>query len=86
MTKIIGILNPFDLIQTCYVYQNGQEIEIMQGKMLEIPEIILTLAKKYNVNQIDLSGSKNYLEGIIKKTKEKELSKYNMNTLNFNFV
>lgn len=86
MTKIIGILNPFDLIQTCYVYQNGQEIEIMQGKMLEIPEIILTLARKYNVNQIDLSGSKNYLEGIIKKVKEKELSKYNMNTLNFNFV
>jgi len=54
--------------------------------MLEIPEIILTLARKYNVNQIDLSGSKNYLEGIIKKTKEKELSKYNMNILNFNFV
>ena len=23
---------------------------------------------------------------VIKKTKEKELSKYNMNTLNFNFV
>lgn len=58
----------------------------MQGEMSEIPEIILTLSKKYNVNQVDLSGSKTYLEGIIKKTKEKEISKYNMDTLNFNFI
>lgn len=58
----------------------------MQGEMSEIPEIILTLSKKYNVNQVDLSGSKAYLEGIVKKTKEKEISRYNMDTLKFNFV
>ena len=86
MVKIIGSLNPFDLIQTCYVYQNGQNIETAQGKMSEIPEIILTLSKKYNINQIDLSGSKSYLEGIAKKTKEKEISKYNVNTLKFNYI
>lgn len=86
MIKIIGLLNPFDLIQTCYVYQDGKNIEIMQGEMSEIPEIILTLSKKYNVSQVDLSGSKAYLEGIVKKTKEKEIPRYNMDTLKFNFV
>lgn len=54
--------------------------------MLEIPEIILTLSKKYNVNQIDLAGSKGYLEGIAKKTKEKEMSKYNVSKLKINFI
>jgi len=58
----------------------------MQGKMSEIPNIILTLAKKYNINQIDLSGSKSYLKGIAKKTKEKEMLKYNADTLKFNYI
>ena len=58
----------------------------MQGKMLEIPEIILTLSKKYNINQIDLSGSKSYLEGIVKKIQETEILTYNTNTLKFNYI
>lgn len=58
----------------------------MQGKMLEIPEIILTLSKKYNINQIDLSGSKSYLEGIAKKIQETEILTYNTNTLKFNYI
>ena len=58
----------------------------MQGEMSEIPEIILTLSRKYSVSQVDLSGSKAYLEGIIKKTREKEIPRYNMDTLKFNFV
>ena len=58
----------------------------MQGKMLEIPEIILTLSKKYNINQIDLSGSKSYLEGIAKKIQEIEILTYNTNTLKFNYI
>ena len=54
--------------------------------MLEIPEIILTLSKKYNINQIDLSGSKSYLEGIAKKIQEIEILTYNTNTLKFNYI
>jgi len=54
--------------------------------MLEIPEIILTLSKKYNINQIDLSGSKSYLEGIVKKIQETEILTYNTNTLKFNYI
>ena len=58
----------------------------MQGKMQDVSNIIFTLSKKYDVNQIDLSGSKAYIEGIARKVKEQESQKYNKNILKFNFI
>jgi len=57
----------------------------MQGEMLEIPNIILTLSKMHNVNEIDLFGIKSYAEGIVRKTQEIEKTKYSTNTLKFNY-
>lgn len=84
--KIIGVLNPFDLIQTFYVYKDGEQIDIMQGKMKDVSEIIFTLSQKHNINQIDLSGPKVYVKGIVKKIKKQEMQKYSKDTLKFNFI
>lgn len=60
-------------------------MSIMQGEMTEIPNIILALSKKYNTNEVDFFGIKNYAEGIAKKTQELEKTRYNKNTLKFNY-
>lgn len=81
MKKIIGIIHPFDMYQTFYVYEDGNELELIQIRMNDIPDTILELSKVYDVYQIDLSGSNHYTQNIIKQIKEKEATKYNENKL-----
>ncbi len=81
MKKIIGIIHPFDMYQTFYVYEDGNELELIQIRMNDIPDTILELSKVYDVYQIDLSGSNHYTQNIIKQIKEKEAIKYNENKL-----
>ena len=81
MKKIIGIIHPFDMYQTFYVYEDGNELELTQVRMNDIPDTILELSKVYDVYQIDLSGSNHYTQNIIKQIKEKEATKYNENKL-----
>ena len=81
MKKIIGIIHPFDMYQTFYVYEDGNELELVQVRMNDIPDTILELSKVYDVYQIDLSGSNHYTQNIIKKKKKKEATKYNENKI-----
>ena len=81
MKKIIGIIHPFDMYQTFYVYEDGNELELIQVRMNDIPDTILELSKVYDVYQINLSGSNHYTQNIIKQIKEKEATKYNENKL-----
>lgn len=86
MKKIIGIIHPFDMYQTFYVYEDGNKLETSQVRINEIPDTILELSKVYDVYQIDLSGSTNFTKGIINQIKEKENTKYNENKLTITLV
>ena len=81
MKKIIGIIHPFDIYQTFYVYQDGNKLEIAQTKVKDIPDTVLELSNVYDVNQIDLSGAKHFINGIIRQIQEKQLTKYKENKL-----
>lgn len=86
MKKIIGIIHPFDIYQTFYVYEDGNKLEIIQTKMNDIPDIIFQLSHTYDVYQVDLSGAERFIKGIIKKIQEKEFTKYNENKLNIRCI
>ena len=81
MKKIIGIIHPFDIYQTFYVYEDGNKLEIVQTKIKDIPDTIFELSQAYDVYQVDLSGAKNFAKGNIKQIQEKETTKYNENKL-----
>ena len=81
MKKIIGIIHPFDTYQTFYVYEDGNKLEITQVKIDDIPNAILELSHTYNTYQVDLSGAKHFIKGIIRQIQEKEIAKYNENKL-----
>ena len=86
MKKIIGIIHPFDIYQTFYVYEDGNKLEIIQTKMNDIPNTIFQLSHTYDVYQVDLSGAERFIKGIIKKIQEKEFTKYNENKLNIRCI
>ena len=81
MKKIIGIIRPFDVKQILYVYQDGNKLDNIQPTIDSIPEQVIQLAYKYEISQIDLSGPKRFTENIIKKIKQREMTKYNKNEL-----
>lgn len=81
MKKIIGILKPFDMYQTFFVYEDETEIDNRKIKIEDIPDTIFELSTVYNTNQVDLSGAKHYIEGIIKQIQQKEFTKFNQNKL-----
>ena len=86
MKKIIGIIHPFDMYQTFYVYQDGNKLEITQARIKDIPDTVLELSRTYDVYQVDLSGSKHFSKGIIQKIQEEEITKYNENKLNIRCI
>ena len=64
MKKIIGIIHPFDIYQTFYVYQDGNKLEIVQTKVKDIPDTIFELSQTYDVYQVDLSGAQHFTKGL----------------------
>ena len=74
MKKIIGIIHPFDIYQTFYVYQDGNKLEIVQTKINDIPDTIFELSQTYDVYQVDLSGAEHFTKGLIRQIQEKEIN------------
>lgn len=86
MKKIVGVLRPFDLEQSFYVYENGNKIDMAHPTVDEINEVVFSFIEKYNIFQIDLTGPKQYAKGISKKIKETEMLKYNKNSIEVNLI
>lgn len=86
MKKIIGILRPFDMVKTLYVYENGNKIDMVTAPIEELDEAILTLCQKYEISQVDLTGPKKYTEGIKNKVEQVNVTKYNANNITINLI
>lgn len=85
MDKILITINPFDLGQTIYVFNNNTGLKRFPVKSIEeIPEQVLALSAQYNIHQIYINGFLN--EDIIKKIRKEEYSKYQINILNIESI
>ena len=86
MKKIIGIVRPFDITQTFYVYEDGNKIDIMSIPIEQMENHILNLCEQYEITQVDLTGPKQYIKGIQERVQKAELIKYNNNKININII
>lgn len=76
MKKIVAMLQPFDLKQTVYVYENGNKIKVVEIETAEVANTICTLAQEEKVEEINLGGAKQYSKGIGKKIQEAATTQY----------
>ena len=81
MKKIVSVIKPFTMQQNIFVYEDGNKIDALTANLDNIQEILLDTAMKYNANEIQLVGAKNYSKGIKNKIEELEISKYNENKI-----
>lgn len=86
MRKIVGILRPFDLHQTLYVYEDSNKIDYAKPTFAELNNTIFALVDQYQINDITFLGSMQFNRGIKNKLIEDELTKYSYNKLNINLL
>ena len=86
MKKIVSVIKPFVVNQNVFVYEDGNKIDVLSVPLNDIQNILVNTATQYEVTDIELIGSKKYLNGIINKIKETEMSQYNEHKLNINII
>ena len=86
MKKIVSVIKPFVINQNVFVYEDGNKIDVLFSPLEEIQNLIVNTATQYEITDVELIGSKKYLNGIANKIKEVELTKYNENKLNINII
>ena len=86
MKKIVSVIKPFIINQNVFVYEDGNKIDVLSVPLDNIQNILINTAIKYEVNDIELIGSKKYLNGIINKIQEEEIKQYNANKLNIKII
>lgn len=86
MKKIVSVIKPFVVNQNVFVYEDGNKIDVLSVPLNDIQNILVETATKYEVTDIELIGSKKYLNGIVNKVRETEMSQYNEHKLNITIV
>lgn len=86
MKKIVSVIKPFVINQNVFVYEDGNKIDVLSVPLNDIQNILVNTAIQYEVTDIELIGSKKYLNGIVNKIKETEMSQYNEHKLNINII
>ena len=86
MKKIVSVIKPFVVNQNVFVYEDGNKIDVLSVSLNDIQNILVNTATQYEVTDIELIGSKKYLNGIVNKVKETEMSQYNEHKLNINII
>ena len=86
MKKIVSVIKPFVVNQNVFVYEDGNKIDVLSVPLNDIQNILVNTATQYEVTDIELIGSKKYLDGIVNKIKETEMSQYNEHKLNINII
>lgn len=87
MRKIIGVLQPFTMQQTFYVYEDGNKLEVVTIEDVnQIETTIFNLADKYDITQIDLSGAKFFTQRIKQNLILEEITRYAEHKLNIKCI
>lgn len=86
MKKIVSVIKPFVINQNIFVYEDGNKIDVISVPLDNIQDVLINTATKYEITDIELIGSKKYLNGIVNKIKETEISQYNEHKLNINII
>ena len=86
MKKIVSVIKPFVVNQNVFVYEDGNKIDVLSVPLNDIQNILVNTAIQYEVTDIELIGSKKYLNRIVNKIKETEMSQYNEHKLNITIV
>ena len=86
MKKLVTILQPFDLKQTVYVYEDGNKIQVAEIDTAEVADEVCKLAQSLEITEINIGGAKKYSLGIGKKIQEAAAAQYSITNLEIKYL
>ena len=86
MNRLIVRGEPFGPFQYISVFVDNERVESMGVQFDDLEEIVFALITKYDINHIDLSGAKGYMQGIEEKLKTTAVTTYSLDDLTFKYV
>lgn len=86
MKRVVLQIQPFDLLQNLGIFDDMQQIGLIQISISEIPEKLCQLSKEYGVEEVEIYGPSQYTKNIEKQTKKQEIEKYQNNILTFKYI
>lgn len=86
MKNIICSIQPFDLNQTIYIFEDNKEIKSMKVPTTEFQYTILDLWRKDGITDVTFKGHKKYSEGIKHNIKKLEKIKYVSDIINIKVI
>lgn len=86
MNRLLVRGDPVGPFQHIYVFEGDKMTESIGIGIDDLEEVVFEIAKKYNITQIDLSGSRVYMQGIEAKLKEAGITLYDLNSIHFRYV
>lgn len=86
MKKIVSVIRPFTIEQNIFVYEDGNKIDAISVQLNDIQNILVNTANKYEITEVELIGSKKYLNEIVKKVQEEEMTQYKENKINIKII
>lgn len=79
MKKIVTSLQPFELNQILYVYEDGNKLDLIETTLKDLEANLFMLVEKYDITEVNFFGPKQYSKGIKKQIDEKKIEKYGNN-------
>lgn len=86
MKKLVSVIKPFIVNQNIFVYEDGNKIDVLSVPLNEIEKVLVDTATQYEAHEVELLGSKKYLNGIVNKIREIENSRYKENKLSIKII
>lgn len=82
MKKIVGILQPFDMIQKVFVYDQGHQINAKECSLEDFPKVLFAFADNYEIDTINLSGPSFFVDKIQQDIKNAAITEYGYENIN----
>ena len=79
--------SPTVRFQKIFIYKEGELVSQLGVTVEDLNEILIELMDKYNIKQLDFSGTHSYARGLVKSFQESNPTlKFDVNNIRINYV
>ena len=86
MDKIIVYTSPVAPLQKIFIMKDGKLVDQVGITPNYITDVVIEAVNKYQVKDIDFTGSESFAENFMNELKTNQISVYGHECLNINFV
>ena len=86
MNKIIGIIEPFFILQQLYIYKDNIKVEAITTTLDTITNDVSNLIEEYEIEEVDLKGPEKFSKKFGKEIEKSMLSKYNNSSIKIKYI